>query len=273
MRLLSRTPALQEDQILCEAQRQLGNKWSEMSRILAGRSENAIKNRFNSLNAKGLTETRANELMSKLDPNEAAQFLVRRRMSSSSSSSLHGGAQRSTDEAPVHDDDGDESCSSNGNDHVSSGVEGGPATEEGDGLGERDGEELRKRGGRGGGSGGGGSGGGSTALKALMVAVSDERAACVESGEDESDGRGIWGRGGSIGGSSGSGAGWSSSRGAEREEWGRSKQSRGGWVADDADRRGVKRDRGVTGRLPEAFTGGRSRKPLRRKSVRGNLAG
>lgn len=30
---------------MCEAQRQLGNKWSEMSRILHGRSENAIKNR------------------------------------------------------------------------------------------------------------------------------------------------------------------------------------------------------------------------------------
>ncbi|CAM9169183.1 unnamed protein product, partial [Sphacelaria rigidula] len=55
----------EEDQILCEAQRQLGNKWSEMSRILTGRSENAIKNRFNSLNAKGLTETRANELLAR----------------------------------------------------------------------------------------------------------------------------------------------------------------------------------------------------------------
>lgn len=48
---------------MCKAQRQLGNKWSEMSKILTGRSENAIKNRFNSLNAKGLTEKRASELV------------------------------------------------------------------------------------------------------------------------------------------------------------------------------------------------------------------
>lgn len=34
-----------------------------MSKILTGRSENAIKNRFNSLNAKGLTEKRASELV------------------------------------------------------------------------------------------------------------------------------------------------------------------------------------------------------------------
>ncbi|CAM9601138.1 unnamed protein product [Ectocarpus sp. 4 AP-2014] len=65
----------EEDQILCEAQRQLGNKWSEMSKILVGRSENAIKNRFNSLNAKGLAEMRANELMSKLAPEEKAALL------------------------------------------------------------------------------------------------------------------------------------------------------------------------------------------------------
>eukprot|EP00903_Cladosiphon_okamuranus_P011636 g10945.t1 len=67
----------EEDQILCEAQRQLGNKWSEMSRILTGRSENAIKNRFNSLNAKGLAETRANELMAKLAPEEKAELMLR----------------------------------------------------------------------------------------------------------------------------------------------------------------------------------------------------
>ncbi|CAM9688644.1 unnamed protein product [Discosporangium mesarthrocarpum] len=34
----------EEDRRLCEFQRRLGNKWSEMSRILNGRSENSIKN-------------------------------------------------------------------------------------------------------------------------------------------------------------------------------------------------------------------------------------
>ncbi|CAN0227624.1 unnamed protein product, partial [Hapterophycus canaliculatus] len=78
----------EEDQILCEAQRQLGNRWSEMSRILVGRSENAIKNRFNSLNAKGLTEQRANELMSKLGPEEKAEFLLKASVRSPSPSPL-----------------------------------------------------------------------------------------------------------------------------------------------------------------------------------------
>lgn len=48
-----------------------------MSRILTGRSENAIKNRFNSLNSKGLAETRANELMAKLAPEEKAEFMLK----------------------------------------------------------------------------------------------------------------------------------------------------------------------------------------------------
>jgi Myb-like DNA-binding domain len=39
----------EEDIILCTAQRQLGNKWSEISKLLPGRAENAVKNRFNSL--------------------------------------------------------------------------------------------------------------------------------------------------------------------------------------------------------------------------------
>src|SRR4051812_4022454 len=39
----------EEDSVLCAAQRSLGNKWSEISRLLPGRAENAVKNRFNSL--------------------------------------------------------------------------------------------------------------------------------------------------------------------------------------------------------------------------------
>jgi len=41
------TPA--EDQILYEAQAVFGNKWSKISRLLEGRSENSVKNRWNSL--------------------------------------------------------------------------------------------------------------------------------------------------------------------------------------------------------------------------------
>lgn len=34
-----------EDEVLCEAQGKLGNKWSEISKLLPGRAENAVKNR------------------------------------------------------------------------------------------------------------------------------------------------------------------------------------------------------------------------------------
>ena len=35
-----------EDAVLCEAQRRLGNKWSEIAKLLPGRAENSVKNRF-----------------------------------------------------------------------------------------------------------------------------------------------------------------------------------------------------------------------------------
>ncbi|CAM9754335.1 unnamed protein product [Ectocarpus sp. 6 AP-2014] len=43
-----------EDVKLCEAQGRLGNKWSEISKLLPGRAENAVKNRFNSIITKRL---------------------------------------------------------------------------------------------------------------------------------------------------------------------------------------------------------------------------
>lgn len=45
----------EEDVILLEAQQRVGNKWSEIARLLPGRAENAVKNRFNSLITKRLT--------------------------------------------------------------------------------------------------------------------------------------------------------------------------------------------------------------------------
>jgi len=43
-----------EDRILMDTQRVVGNKWSEIARLLPGRAENAVKNRYNSLITKKL---------------------------------------------------------------------------------------------------------------------------------------------------------------------------------------------------------------------------
>jgi len=42
-----------EDIVLLEKQKEIGNKWSEISHYLNGRTENQIKNRFNCLLRKG----------------------------------------------------------------------------------------------------------------------------------------------------------------------------------------------------------------------------
>lgn len=44
--------SVEEDDILIQAQKEMGNKWSEIAKKLGGRPENAVKNRFNSLRSR-----------------------------------------------------------------------------------------------------------------------------------------------------------------------------------------------------------------------------
>ncbi|RYR59828.1 hypothetical protein Ahy_A05g025805 isoform A [Arachis hypogaea] len=42
----------EEDMLLCEAQKLLGNRWTEISKVVPGRTDNAVKNRFSTLRKK-----------------------------------------------------------------------------------------------------------------------------------------------------------------------------------------------------------------------------
>ncbi|KAG2646968.1 hypothetical protein PVAP13_2KG541700 [Panicum virgatum] len=39
----------EEDMLLCEAQKLLGNRWTEIAKVVSGRTDNAVKNRFSTL--------------------------------------------------------------------------------------------------------------------------------------------------------------------------------------------------------------------------------
>jgi hypothetical protein len=50
---------LEEDAALLNAQRLVGNRWSEIAKQLPGRAENAVKNRYNSLITKKIAKRTA----------------------------------------------------------------------------------------------------------------------------------------------------------------------------------------------------------------------
>lgn len=64
----------EEDIILLQAQLDYGNKWVEIMKKLKGRSENSIKNRYNTLYKKFLDE---NELIAVADVNCALEAVMK----------------------------------------------------------------------------------------------------------------------------------------------------------------------------------------------------
>ena len=60
----------EEDEILINAQIQMGNKWSYISKLLPGRSENAVKNRYNSIASRnGVRQKRLGNLVNRNNAN------------------------------------------------------------------------------------------------------------------------------------------------------------------------------------------------------------
>ncbi|KAK9276895.1 hypothetical protein L1049_006432 [Liquidambar formosana] len=66
----------EEDMILCEAQKIFGNRWTEIAKVVSGRTDNAVKNRFSTLCKKRAKhEALAKENTSYINPNNKRVLL------------------------------------------------------------------------------------------------------------------------------------------------------------------------------------------------------
>jgi hypothetical protein len=65
----------EEDQVILNALHQIGTKWAEIARLLPGRSDNAIKNRWNSTLKKRTAEDQSNVDPGQIDLNIAEALL------------------------------------------------------------------------------------------------------------------------------------------------------------------------------------------------------
>ncbi|KAJ4910370.1 myb domain protein 88 [Raphanus sativus] len=68
----------EEDTLLCEAQRLFGNRWTEIAKVVSGRTDNAVKNRFTTLckkRAKYEAMAKENNIASSVNSNNKRMLL------------------------------------------------------------------------------------------------------------------------------------------------------------------------------------------------------
>jgi hypothetical protein len=133
----------EEDRILCQAQEQCGNKWSKIAKLLHGRSENAVKNRWNSLanrtnkvHRDGISSAGNSPLLTttRMPPRQQAPYkknskLIKRdlslyssvnRLNSTSTASLSGSESNDTSSTSSRPVSNNKSSSTGFNDHPNS---------------------------------------------------------------------------------------------------------------------------------------------------------
>ncbi|CAE7520618.1 MYB3R3, partial [Symbiodinium sp. KB8] len=120
----------EEDRILEEAQCSIGNKWCEIAKLLPGRSENSVKNRWNSAMRR---KRHAERLKAQGAPDEAVRAAAKVPRAKTSGKRRHSGSGSATQSRRVTTtEDGSEPLPSV---YPSAGGAGGAATPDTDGLG------------------------------------------------------------------------------------------------------------------------------------------
>lgn len=106
----------EEDKVLIEAHKEMGNKWAEIARRLPGRSENTIKNHWNATKRRQISKKKNNNKDSNNNTNksnQASSLLQNYIISLINSSSSTSTTSITTNPPPNHDHDDDDGDDNN----------------------------------------------------------------------------------------------------------------------------------------------------------------